>query len=126
MGGRHILIVEDDETNREGLRTLLELWGHRVDEAATGERAIELALARHPEVVLVDIGLPDVSGYEVARRIRHAPDAAQPFLIALTGYDELADQPADARFDTHVRKPVDCDRLKALMAAMPHGNGRRA
>jgi len=118
VASRHILIVEDDETNREGLRTLLELWGHRVDEAATGESAVAMALSGHPDVVLLDIGLPDVSGYEVAKRIRGASGGPKPILIALTGYDEL-DAARDARFDTHVLKPVDCDQLKRLMAEVP-------
>ena len=118
MSARHILVVEDDDTNREGLRTLLELWGHRVDEAATGARAVEIALAHKPDVVLLDIGLPDLNGYEVAKRIQRAPGATTPILIALTGYGEL-DAAHDARFDTHVLKPVDCDALKKLMATMP-------
>jgi two-component system CheB/CheR fusion protein len=121
---RHVLLVEDDETNREGLRTLLELWGHRVDEAATGERAVEMAIARRPDVVLLDIGLPDLSGYEVARRIRRSPGNDHVVLIALTGYGELESQPSDARFDRHVLKPVDCDALRDLMAAVPAGDRR--
>jgi two-component system CheB/CheR fusion protein len=122
---RHILIVEDDETNREGLRTLLELWGHQVEEAATGESGVQMAIARRPDVVLLDIGLPDLNGYEVAKRIRRAPGNDNVVLIALTGYGELDEQPADARFDTHVMKPVDCDRLRELMSTIPLG-GRRA
>ena len=125
MEARRILVVEDEDTNREGLRTLLELWGHQVDEAATGESAVETALARRPDVVLLDIGLPDVSGYEVAKRIRRAPGNDNVILIALTGYGELDAQHAEARFDGHVTKPVDCDQLRDLMAAMPAG-GRRA
>jgi CheY-like chemotaxis protein len=120
MSARHILIVEDDDTNREGLRMLLELWGHRVDEAATGARAVEMALAHEPDVVLLDIGLPDLNGYEVAKRIRRAPGAVKPILVALTGYGEL-DGAHDVLFDSHVLKPVDCDLLKHLVATMSLG-----
>ena len=69
---RHILIVEDSDDNRESLQELLESQGHRVDTAMDGEQGVERAIAAHPEVALVDIGLPRLDGYEVARRIRAA------------------------------------------------------
>ena len=76
---RHILIVEDGDDNRESLQELLESHGHRVDTAVDGEQGVERAIAGHPEVALVDIGLPRLDGYEVARRIRAAGRLATSF-----------------------------------------------
>src|SRR5690242_9262544 len=66
--GRHVLIVDDDYESREALREMLRMWGHEVDVAADGCEAVRLALERRPEVVLLDLGLPDLNGQEVARR----------------------------------------------------------
>ena len=78
---RHILIVEDSDDNRDSLQELLESQGHRVDTATDGEQGVECAIAGHPEVALVDIGLPRLDGYEVARRIR-AAGGSDIFLVA--------------------------------------------
>jgi CheY-like chemotaxis protein len=113
-----ILLVEDNPDARETLRLLLELEGHRVAAAGTGERAIELALETKFTVALIDIGLPDVDGYQVARRIRASGVGDQMLLIALTGYG----QPEDVRralaagFNAHVVKPVDPDALTKTLA----------
>ena len=112
-----ILLVEDNPDARETLRLLLELEGHRVTPAETGERAIELALGNSFTLALIDIGLPDVDGYQVARRIRASGAAAQTRLVALTGYGRPEDvrRALEAGFDAHVIKPVDPDTLtKAL------------
>ncbi len=100
------------------LRELLELWGYEVEVAADGGRGVELALAHAPDVALIDVGLPVLDGYEVARRIRADPRAAACRLIALTGYGG-ADQKAralQAGFDLHLVKPVDPARLERLLA----------
>ena len=113
-----ILLVEDNRDARETLRLLLELEGHRVATAETGERAIELALEKRFTVALIDIGLPDLDGYQVARRIRASTVGDQMLLIALTGYG----QPEDVRralaagFNAHVVKPVDPDTLTKTLA----------
>jgi CheY-like chemotaxis protein len=116
MTARHVLVVDDDPANREGLTILLELWGHRVDQAASGKQALARVSAERPDVVLLDIGLPDLNGVEVARRIRE--NVGGPlFMVALTGHAE-ADAPSPAPFDRYMQKPVDCDALKALIAAV--------
>jgi two-component system, sensor histidine kinase len=114
--GRSVLIVEDNEDAREALRMLLELEGHRVDATGTGARALELARDHHVEIALIDIGLPEVDGYEVARRMR-ALGPRCPYLIALTGYGHSDDvkRARDAGFDAHVLKPVDPDALASVL-----------
>jgi len=116
---RSILIVEDHEDAREALRALLELEGHRVDAAGTGPRALELAREHHPEIALIDIGLPEVDGYEVARRMR-ALGPRCPYLIALTGYGQPDDvkRARDAGFDAHLLKPIDPDALASVLNAI--------
>src|SRR3989442_15347350 len=108
---RRVLIVEDNPDNRLALRTLLELWGYVVEEAQDGARAIQMFLERRPEIALVDIGLPGLSGYDVAQRMRAAP-GGKPFLVALTGYGRSDDRrrAPDAGFDPHPGKPAAPDR----------------
>ncbi len=84
--GRHVLLIEDSEDNREMMRELLEMEGFRVDVAADGEDGIQQALALRPAVALVDIGLPTLDGYEVARRVRAALGAG----ITLVALERLA------------------------------------
>src|SRR5437016_13080583 len=88
--GRSILISEDHDDAREALRALLELEGHRVDAAASGAHGVEIAERRQPDIALVDIGLPELDGYEVARRLS-AMGPGRPYLIALTGYGQPED-----------------------------------
>jgi CheY-like chemotaxis protein len=118
--GRSVLIIEDHDDAREALRALLELEGHRVETAGSGPRGLELARRRPPEVALVDIGLPEVDGYEVARRFC-ALGPGRPYLIALTGYGQPDDikRARDAGFDAHLLKPVDPDALARILKAIP-------
>ena len=120
MPPRHILIVEDSADSREVLRTALELGGHRVDAAADGPEGVALALEKRPAIALVDIGLPGLDGYEVARRIRGAL-GRDVVLIALTGYGEAEDRRRahEAGFDAHLVKPIDPTALAEAIAA--HG-----
>lgn len=115
---RHILIVEDSDDNRESLQELLESQGHRVDTATDGEQGVERAIAVHPEVALVDIGLPRLDGYEVARRIR-AAGGTDIFLVALTGYGQPDDRrrTAAAGFDVHLTKPIKLSDLGEILSA---------
>lgn len=114
-----ILIVEDNPDARESLRSLLELDGHEVSEAQDGATALDVIEHAPPQVALIDIGLPDMSGYEVARRIRgnHALDSV--LLVALTGFGQESDRAAAlaAGFDAHMVKPLDLDELLQLLAA---------
>jgi len=114
---RHVLIVEDNADSRETLRTLLSLWGHQVDVAETGPRGVEKALATPPEVALVDIGLPDLDGYQVAEQVR-ARGGDNIFLIALTGYGQQEDRRRALRagFNAHLVKPVDPKELARLLS----------
>jgi CheY-like chemotaxis protein len=117
--GRSILIIEDNADARDALRVLLELDGHAVEAAGEGQEALELARAKDPDIALVDIGLPGIDGYEVARRVR-ARDARRPVLIALTGYGQPEDRrrATEAGFDEMLVKPVDPTALTELLATL--------
>ncbi len=109
---REILIIEDHKDGREMLRYVLELWGYQVAVAADGEEGVQKALALRPEIALVDIGLPHLDGYQVARRLRKELGNSI-FLIACTAYGSSDDrrQALEAGFDLHLRKPVDLEVL---------------
>jgi CheY-like chemotaxis protein/anti-sigma regulatory factor (Ser/Thr protein kinase) len=114
---RRVLVVEDNGDAREMLTALVELGGHMVQAAEDGLCALELAQSWKPDVALVDIGLPGIDGYELARRLRARPD--RPRLIAITGYGQHADRQraADAGFDAHFVKPVDPAQLLSALTA---------
>jgi signal transduction histidine kinase/ActR/RegA family two-component response regulator len=115
---RHIVIIEDNQDFRSGLGRLMELWGHRVEEAANGARGLALVHASRPEIVLVDLGLPDLDGYAVARSIRSAPGGDVITLVAITGYGRPEDrrQAKEAGFDAHLTKPVNPDELTEILS----------
>jgi signal transduction histidine kinase/CheY-like chemotaxis protein len=123
-----IVLVEDQEDSREMMRALLELRGHSVVEATDGLEAIEVIRRERPDVAVVDIGLPVVSGYDVARSIRGSEDCGKVFLIALTGYGSQSDVRAaeDAGFDAHLTKPAEPDRLFKLLATRQPSIARHA
>jgi signal transduction histidine kinase len=114
---RTVLIVEDNIDAREMLETLCRGWGYRVELAEDGLTGVALALSLEPEVALVDIGLPGIDGYEVARRIRAARPNGDVKLIALTGYGLPAQRQKalGAGFDLHLVKPIDADVLAAVL-----------
>ncbi len=118
-GPCHVLIVEDNADAREALGALLALGGHRVELAPDGVAGLDAALASRPDVALVDLGLPGLDGYELARRVR-AAGARGMRLIALTGYGQPDDvrRARDAGFDVHLTKPVDPDELAAVIARL--------
>ena len=115
--GRRVLLVEDNDDNREMLRALLEMDGFQVDVAADGPQGVKQALSLKPEIAIVDIGLPSMDGYEVARRVR-AELGTDIRLVALTGYGRPEDQHRITRagFDAHLTKPVDLADLAAVLA----------
>jgi CheY-like chemotaxis protein len=115
----HVLVVEDDCDSREGLKNLLELWGHSVEVAEDGAQAVERAVRARPAVALIDIGLPEIDGYEVANRIRQALGGDGIYLVALTGHagNEDRERALASGFDAHVSKPIDFSRLSTLLAA---------
>jgi CheY-like chemotaxis protein len=114
-----VLVVEDNADGREMLRTMLEYYGHEVHEAADGAAAVEIAARMRPDVAVVDIGLPGIDGYTVARRFRAAEGGGNMWLIALTGYGSESDrrQAVEAGFDAHLTKPVDPQRLARLLGS---------
>jgi two-component system CheB/CheR fusion protein len=113
-----ILIVEDNANAREMLQAVLELDGHEVAVAESGTRGLEMIEFQRPEVALVDIGLPGLDGYQVARAVRRNPENDSVFLVALTGYGQPDDrrQALDAGFDAHLVKPVDMEKLDDVFA----------
>ena len=115
---RRVLIVEDNDDAREMLQTMLELQHHTVRAAADGPAGIEAALEFEPDIALVDVGLPGLDGYEVARYLRAAGGAKPLRLIAITGYGlpKDADRAREAGFDAHLVKPVHPDRLAEILA----------
>ena len=118
---RRILIADDNQDAAESLLLLLRLAGHEVRVAHRGQAAIELARQFHPDTAVLDIGMPDLSGYDVARALRREPWAATLRLIALTGWGQQQDrqQALEAGFDHHLVKPVDPERLTGLIASGP-------
>ena len=117
---RRVLIVEDNDDARQMLRHLLERAGHEVHEAADGRDGLDRSLSLRPDAAVIDIGLPRLDGYEVARRIRAAGQAAV-LLIAVTGYGQPGDRQrsGEAGFDAHLTKPVDPLALESLLVNLP-------
>jgi signal transduction histidine kinase/CheY-like chemotaxis protein len=115
---RRVALVEDNPDSREVLADLLELLGHQVLTAAHGLEALRLARQEKPEAFVVDLGLPGMDGYEVARALRGMPGGERLLLIALTGHGgpENEERARKAGFDAHLTKPADIDELQRLLA----------
>jgi len=115
-----ILVVDDNEDSADSLAILLQMTGHEVFTAHDGHTALDAAERHRPGVVLLDIGLPALNGYDVCRRIRQEPWGKTMVLIALTGWgqDEDRRRSQEAGFDSHLVKPVDHTRLLALLATL--------
>ena len=119
-GGRRVLVVDDNEDAAASLAALLRMSGYQVFMAPDGREALRQASAHPPDVILLDIGLPDLDGCEVARRLRMTPGLERTRLVAMTGYAQEEHRRAtqEAGFDAHLVKPVDPDELvKAIEAA---------
>ncbi|HEY3322918.1 MAG TPA: ATP-binding protein [Planctomycetota bacterium] len=114
---QRVLVVEDDSDSRHTLKMMLELWGHTVDVAADGTEGVTKAKLSPPNVAFVDVGLPGMDGYEVARQVRAAL-GKQPYLIALTGFgqESVRRHTAEADFDRHLVKPASLDEIKRVLA----------
>ena len=112
-----VLIVDDNRDGAQGLAMMLDLGGHEVRTAADGREALEIAEEFKPQVVLLDIGMPGIDGYETARRLRARPWARATLLWAQTGWGQEDDKrrARDAGFDRHLVKPIDPDELNRLM-----------
>jgi signal transduction histidine kinase len=118
---RRILVADDNLDTRESLALLLSLEGHSVYTASDGQQTLERAEEYRPDVALLDIGMPGMDGYEVARRIRARPWGGRITLVALTGWGQDADRirSHDAGFDSHLVKPVDLDKVINVLARTP-------
>jgi CheY-like chemotaxis protein len=116
--GLRVLVVDDNVDAADSLAMLLQLAGHDTVVTHTGAGAIELARSGSPEVVFLDIGLPQMNGYEVARALRGNPALAQTKLIALTGWagEDARKMSRDSGFDFHLSKPADSQKLEELLA----------
>lgn len=112
-----VYVVDDDRDTTECLRLLLEIWGHQVHVANGGAEAIARAPQLNPHLMLVDLGMPQVDGLQVARRVRENPALAHTMLVAITGYGDPAhlEQAREAGFDECVIKPLPADDLQALL-----------
>ena len=107
-GGAHkILIVEDHRDSREALKALFEAFGYVVTEATNGRDAIQAALKERPNVILMDIMMPEMDGFDAARRIRAIPDIALTPIIAVTAMEGARELALQAGMSDYVRKPVD-------------------
>jgi len=128
-----ILVVEDNEDGANCMATLLRLYGHRVQVAPNGRSALELAAETPPDVALLDIGLPDLNGWEIARWLNEQAGSHKklPFLIAITGYTSELDRQRSrkAGIGLHLNKPVDpaelvavLERFRQVIAPTPQGD----
>jgi CheY-like chemotaxis protein len=124
--GLKVLVVDDNKEVADTCSMLIELSGHQVQIAYTGTHAIELAESFRPQVILTDIGLPDIDGYEFARRIRATQWGQAPVLVAITGWgdDEHQRQSLAAGFSHHLTKPIDPKTIESLLESLAAGSAR--
>jgi signal transduction histidine kinase len=119
-----IVVIEDQDDVRDAMQALLEGWGHRVEAAPDGKSGIDLILASRPELALVDIGMPGLDGYAVARRVRAELGPQAPRLVALTGYgrEEDRERAKRAGFDSHLTKPAGPRELRRVLRSDKDGD----
>jgi CheY-like chemotaxis protein/two-component sensor histidine kinase len=118
---RRVLVVDDNVDSAESLAMLLRLGGHEIETAYDGLQAVESAERFKPDLILLDIGLPRLDGYDAAIRIRERTNGREVVLVAVTGWgqDEDRRRTREAGFDAHLTKPVDMAALTSLLAALP-------
>jgi CheY-like chemotaxis protein len=116
---KRVLVVDDSEVQAKSLGMLLEMMGHQVRVAYNGLAALEISAEFVPDVALIDVGLPGMDGYELARRIRAQPQLQHTVLIAQTGWgrEEDRENSREAGFDHHLSKPIDHQLLEKILAA---------
>jgi DNA-binding response OmpR family regulator len=115
-----VVVVDDNQDAAESCAMMLELSGHYVKTAYTGQQAFEIAETFRPHAVLLDIGLPDVNGYELAQKLRAAPWGGDVVLIAVTGWGQAEDRRRafEAGFDHHLTKPIAPQTLETLLETL--------
>jgi CheY-like chemotaxis protein len=119
-----VLVVDDNDDGAESLMMLLEFAGHTVEKASSGPEALAAAERFVPHVILLDIGLPGMNGYEVCKRLRRQSSGKTMVVVALTGWgqDEDRERSREAGFDKHMTKPVDHDALLVFLSAVAATN----
>jgi CheY-like chemotaxis protein len=124
-GGLRILVADDNEDAAETMSVLLEVMGHEVRRVHDGEAAVEMVAGFDPQLVLLDIGMPKLNGYDTCRRIRVRDGGAVRTLVAVTGWGQPQDlkTSSEAGFDHHLVKPVDIDTLVQLIATQAPVSG---
>jgi CheY-like chemotaxis protein len=125
-GSLRILIADDNVDAADTLAALLQVMGHEVQTVHDGEAAVAAAAQFTPQVVILDIGMPRMNGYEACRRIRAQPHEKRPMLVALTGWGQEQDlaQSQAAGFDWHLVKPIEAEALEKLLEAQVRGTLR--
>lgn len=120
MAGERVLVVDDNEDTAELLAEVLVRRGCEVQSAHDGETALELAKSFRPRLVLLDLGLPGMDGYEVVRRLRSEPSSTRVLVVAFTGYAQKSERERtrEAGFDAHLVKPFDVSRLLEMLSAL--------
>jgi CheY-like chemotaxis protein len=115
-----VLVVDDNHDNAESLAMLVQVMGHEAATAHDGMAAIEAVDRFRPDLILLDIGLPKLDGFEVAEQLRARPDGDALFLVAITGWarDEEKQRAKSVGFDEHMTKPVDPNRLETLIRSI--------
>jgi len=131
MGGVYmptVLVVDDNADTRLVVRWMLERWGYRVLEACNGREAVEAVVGSRPDLVLMDLSMPEVDGYEAIRSIRGREESASLPVIAVTAFDraDARDGAAEAGCDYYLSKPIDYYRLRALAEKLTRGARREA
>jgi len=123
-----VLLIEDDPDGGASLKALLEVDGHRVTVCHDGRSGLTCARETNPDVIILDIALPDSSGYEIARLLRSDPSFSDTLMIALTGYGSVEDRrrAKEAGFDHHLTKPIEFRELRSLLGQSAPRNGRRS
>ena len=122
-GSLRVLVVEDNVDAAETMALVLGAFGHDVRTAQDGLSGLEVAIKYQPHVVLLDIGLPGIDGFEVARRLRLQPTLKNIVLVAMTGYGEVAarQRSQEAGFDHHLVKPADFGKLQEILSSVSVG-----
>ncbi len=119
-GKRRILVADDNDLAASSLGTLLEIMGNEVRIAKDGAEAVEAAQAFEPDLILMDIGMPKLNGYEACKAIREQPWSSKAVLVALTGWgqDEARRRSQESGFTHHMVKPVSPDALEAILGSL--------
>jgi DNA-binding response OmpR family regulator len=120
-----VLIVDDNHDQADSLGMLASLWGYEVEEAFDGPTALDKISAFRPDVIAIDLGLPTVSGLDLAKALRHEDRFKDVLLIAITGFTNLEPQCREVGFDHYLLKPFDPDSLRAILGSVSSDRNER-